>query len=246
MDADELKKLRRFYHSLLGHQQVLEKLSGDFIRGKSIIPLEKELNDFNSEFPSLMPLFQKSDYFSHITRIEQEPMYQLTPIQAIVAGALGRLQIEIEQPTSIPVTEERHFAFVSDSALRKIIERDYVEIQKAFISQCWKSVIILCGGAIEAILLDLLVSDETAAKAAKSAPKNPDITRWDLADLIKVAVELTLVSESVEKLSNPIREYRNLVHPGNELRNKLRFGAEEARIAFEVLNIVHRDLSHLE
>lgn len=245
MDADEIKKLRRFYHSLLGHQQILERISGDFVRGKSILPLEDELRQLNEEFPSLMPPFNKHNYYSHNTP-DGNTIYQLTAIQAYVAGALGRLQVEMEQPTSIPVTEERQFTFVSDSALRKIIERDYIEIQKAYISECWKSVIILCGGTIEAILLDLLVSDETAAKAAESAPKNPDITYWDLSSLIKVAVELILVSESVEKLSNPIREYRNLVHPGNELRNKLRFGAEEARIAIQVLNIVHRDLSHLE
>jgi hypothetical protein len=144
----------------------------------------------------------------------------------------------------MPVTEERQFAFVSDSALRTIIERDYAEIQKAYISECWKSVIILCGGAIEAILTDLLIQNETAAKAAESAPKNSDIIRWDLSNLIGVAVELSLVSAGIEKLSHSIREYRNLVHPGNELRNKLRFDAEEAKIAVEVLNIVHRDLSH--
>jgi hypothetical protein len=36
---------------------------------------------------------------------------------------------------------------------------------------------------------------------------------------------------------------RNLVHPGNELRQKLAFGHEEARIALEVLNMVDRELT---
>jgi len=95
---------------------------------------------------------------------------------------------------------------------------------------------------IEAILADLLQQHATAALSAKNAPKQPDVGRWDLADLIKVAVELKLVTPGVEKLSDPIREYRNLVHAGNEVRTGLRFGPEEARIALEVLNIVHRDL----
>jgi hypothetical protein len=157
--------------------------------------------------------------------------------------AIGRLQIAIEQPSETPVTEKREFTFINDNDLRAIIERDYSEIQKAYVSGCWKSVLILCGGAIEAILTDLLVSNDAATKATKSAPKEPDITRWDLSDLINVAVELRLVYAGVEKLSHPLREYRNLVHPSNELRNKLRFSVEEAKIAVEILNMVHRDLS---
>jgi hypothetical protein len=39
-----------------------------------------------------------------------------------------------------------------------------------------------------------------------------------------------------------VREYRNLIHPGNELRSKLTVGAEEARIAIEILNLIDREL----
>jgi hypothetical protein len=103
--------------------------------------------------------------------------------------------------------------------------------------------IILSGGAIEAILLDLLLNNP-GAQEAQSAPKGkPDLSRWDLNDLIKVAIELELVTGTVEKLSHPVRDYRNLVHPGNELRSKLAVDREEARIAIEVLNSLHRDLS---
>jgi len=238
MDSEQLKKLRQFYHSLLEQQRWFDTLSGGtFIDRVALLPLIEDFSQLNSEFPDLISPFNIDAYGSG-------GKYNFIGIRSYLASVIGRLRIAIEQPTDIPVTEKRQFAFVSDSALRIIIERDYAEIQKAYISECWKSVIILCGGTIEAILTDLLISNETAAKATKSAPKNSDITRWDLSNLIDVAVELSLVSAGVEKLSHSIREYRNLVHPGNELRNKLRFDAEEAKIAVEVLNIVHRDLSN--
>ncbi len=244
MDSEQLTRLRQLYYSLLGQQRVLDSISKDYAVGMTILPLEVELQQLQNESPELIPPFDKEDYFSYLSgRNNNERVYNLIGIRSYLAMALGRLQIAIEQPAGIPVTEKRQFTFVSDSALRTIIERDYAEIQKAYVSECWKSGIILCGGAIEAILTDLLIQNETAAKAAKSAPKNSDITRWDLSYLINVAVELPLVSVGIEKLSHPIREYRNLVHPGNELRNNLRFDAEEAKIAVEVLNIVHRDLS---
>ena len=42
-----------------------------------------------------------------------------------------------------------------------------------------------------------------------------------------------------------VRQYRNLVHPGNELRNKLHVGKLEANSALNALQIVHRDLSRV-
>jgi hypothetical protein len=153
------------------------------------------------------------------------------------------LQISIEETAETPVTERREFQFVRRPEIRAILERDFSEAQRAYISECWKSVIVLSGGMIEAVLADLLLHNQGVAISASKAPKNPDITRWDLADLINVAVELKLVSPGVEKLSHPIREYRNLIHPGHEVRSGLHFGAEEARIALEVLNIVYRSLA---
>jgi hypothetical protein len=164
-----------------------------------------------------------------------------------LAAAVSRLKTALEAPESRPVTETREFTCVSDAALRRILERDYQEIQRAYIATCWKSVIILAGGAIEATLADLLLRHQERAVKATKAPSRPDVRadprQWDFTTLIDVAVELELVSVGVEKLSHAVRGYRNLVHPGNEIRTKLTFGAEEARIAIEVLNMVHRDLS---
>lgn len=245
MDSEQLKNLRQFYHSLLEQQRALSSLDlkgGLYIDRKAILPLVNELLQLTREFPTLFPTFDPGQYTS--AGGGGTIHYNYVGIRTYTAMVIGRLRTTIEQPTDTPITEKRQFAFISNSDLRAIIERDYSEIQRAYIAQCWKSVIILCGGAIEAILTDLLIQDQTTAKAAKSAPKSSDITRWDLSNLIDVAVELSLVSAGIEKLSHPLREYRNLVHPGNELRTKLRFDAEEAKIALEVLNILHRDLSH--
>jgi hypothetical protein len=242
MDADKLKRLRVFYHSLLEQQRALSNLDMKvmYLDQQALVPLVRELSQVTKEFPDLLPTFDPGQFLTAMA--SGGVSYNLVGIKTHTAMVIGRLKIAIEQPTDTPVTERRQFGFITDLSLRAIIERDYSEIQRAYIAQCWKSVIILSGGAIEAILTDLLKSNEPAAKASKSAPREPDITRWDLSQLIGVAVELKLVSTAVEKLSHSLREYRNLVHPGNELRNNLRFDAEEARIAIEVLNIVQRDL----
>lgn len=247
MNEDELNKLRGFYHSILGQQQVLMnlKLSGplDKCPRATVLPLLEEFKQVDLEFPNLVQPFKEGAYVSFGTGIGPSRYYNLPGLLAYASMLLGRIKVLIAEPSNTPVTESRHFSFINDPNITKIVDRDYNEIQRAYISKCWKSVIILCGGTIEAILMDLLALHQEEIKQAESAPNKPDISRWDLSQLIDVAVELKLVKEGVGKLSHPLREYRNLVHPGNEIRNNLYFDAEEARISLEVLNMLHRDLT---
>jgi len=240
MEEKELKKLRQFYHSLLGQQQVFNEVKGN-IDHHPVNVLTNELNELATDFPDLLPPFNQQNYFSHSHG--RTSYYNSLGIRAYLNVALGRLKVSIDEPSSTPVTESRDFSFINSTELRKVLERDFSEIQRTYIAKCWKSVIILSGGAVEAILTDILLANSGKAQSASNAPSKSDITRWELSDLIKVSVELKLVSPGVEKLSHSLREYRNLVHPGREIRDKLSFDAEEARIALEVLNILYRDLS---
>jgi hypothetical protein len=238
MNQEQNKKLRSYYHSLVRQERFLNTLTGGLlIDFGAVKPLFLELTLLKEEFSDLVPFDLKLDH------LEDDEGVNIIRVMGLLSMVLGRLETALEESTNVPVTEKREFKFVSDSNLKAIIERDYEEIQRAFISQCWKSVMILCGGAIEAILTDLLLINKTAAMSAKCAPKGDDITRWGLSKLIDVAVELQLVSAGIQKLSHPLKEYRNLVHPGNEIRNKLYFGAEEAKIAVEILHMLHRDLT---
>ncbi len=242
MVSNDLLKLRQYYHSFLGQQKVFDQLQQPNIAHHPVNILKQEIDDLLSNFPNLVPPFDPQNFFSHAAG-GRSSYYSCAGIRSYLSTVLGRLKIAIDEPRDTPITEKRDFSFLHNSEFRNIIERDFSEIQRAFISECWKAVIILCGGAIEAVLADLLMANSVQAMASAKAPNQQDITRWGLSTLIEVCVDLKLVTQGVEKLSYPIREYRNLVHPGRELREKLVFDGEEARIAVEVLNIVFRDLS---
>jgi len=85
-----------------------------------------------------------------------------------LAALEGYRQSATEEST--PVTQTKEFTFVNSPELRKILERDYIEIQRAFIAHCWKSVIILSGGTIEAILMDLLLQKQSSALRCLKMP----------------------------------------------------------------------------
>jgi len=85
--------------------------------------------------------------------------------------------------------------------------------------------------------------NQESAKAAEAAPAENDLQKWDLSHLIDVAVETELVDPQVANLGHSVRMYRNLIHPGVEVRTGLRVEPEEANIAFEILKIIIRELS---
>jgi len=189
-----------------------------------------EIEAFGVEFPGLAPDFDplrhRSESRLHGPRLGVLSL--LGHVQRIIARLRARLE---EEAPSGPATQVREFAFVNDEGLRGILRRDYLEAQAALATRCWKSVLILTGGMLEALLLELLNRDSKRALTAQAAPKGkPDLTRWDLAELIAVATEQRVVGPQVQSVSEAARQYRNLVHPGNELRTGLRYGEEEARI----------------
>lgn len=120
--------------------------------------------------------------------------------------------------------ETRSFAFIADSDLRPIIERDYRELSLILVpGGAWKSAVIMAGSILEAILYDLLSADPTRkaqAIANARAPKR-DLTKgeWWLHDLIEVATDLGLLPQDRAKTFDQVlRDYRNFVHPKKEIK----------------------------
>jgi len=235
--TDQLKQLRSFYHSLTGFKDQLDQataLKQYAIHRSAGDVMLSELKRLSSACPNLVPPPEAG--FSYT----DTGYCFIAPLLAHLSTVISRLKFEVESSDSTPVTEKKSFAFVKNSELRSILERDYAEIQKAFVTRCWKSVIILSGGAIEAILLDLLQHDEIRTKSSPKVPKDkagkiPDIKDWGFVHLIVVAVDLRLINPGVDKHSHSLRDYRDLVHPTVEIRTRLRVDAEEAKIALEVL-----------
>lgn len=148
---------------------------------------------------------------------------------------------------SVLSSEVADFSFVRDEVLRQVVARDYEEVQSIKSVRAVKSRLVLAGGLVEALLLDSLRENQEGAMTALRAEKDRDgrvkpLEEWHLASLIDVAMELRLITPAVEKFSHGIRDYRNLIHPGKEVRSTHKLGAEEADIAEKVLEIVIRDL----
>ncbi len=151
----------------------------------------------------------------------------------------------------------RDFSFVNETEVKKIIERDYKELKlRAFPDGAWKSTVILSGGILEAILYDQLTKDPATIALAMASPDAPQKGRktsrttkniashawqdqWNLADMIKVAADIGLISQSNEdSVDEVLREYRNYVHPRVEVQKGISISEGHAMTSVGCLEVI--------
>jgi hypothetical protein len=136
---------------------------------------------------------------------------------------------------------------VQDEELAKILSQRWEESFHTFEAKSYLSTIILLGSFLEGVLLDKVQSNKKQANQAKSAPKAEDKTRpfneWTLNDLIKVAYECRWLDKDVKVFSEALRDYRNLVHPREQLRHQTYPDEGTCRVAREVVEAALEDLS---
>jgi hypothetical protein len=130
--------------------------------------------------------------------------------------------------------EQIDFNFLNDSKIKDIVERDYKELQDLASNNTTKSIIIVSGGILESLLIDALVF-------AKELDFNTACQKR-LVDLINLAKSKKIIREDV--LSNAIRNYRNLVHAGKEIRENMHFDSADADLALSAIKIVLRDIKN--
>lgn len=127
-----------------------------------------------------------------------------------------------------------NFDFISDDDFRSGLESDYREMLAALEYNAYKSVHILAGSIVEAILIDTLIAGECVSRQ--------NGLRMSLQEAIGLAKEKNVISETTAALCSVIKEYRNLIHPGKAVRLQGTPTAESAEVAKALVAIVARDI----
>lgn len=117
--------------------------------------------------------------------------------------------------------------FIRGRKLKEIIARDLYEAQLCFGSSS-KGVIVLCGGAIEALLIHELNKGQRKVKAVREFRREyPRITTnlnnvksWKFEQIIKISGKVGLIDKGLVNIFNAIRNFRNFIHPYREIASK--------------------------
>lgn len=140
---------------------------------------------------------------------------------------------------------DREFAFPSiqklpiNAQVVPIIEARLNEARIALGAGAHLSVIFLCGSVLEAILLGAAQQNPAIFNQAKATPKkngSPKLFReWSLAQLINVAHEVGILKLDTKKLSHGLRDFRNYIHPYEQLASGFTPDEYTAKVCFQVL-----------
>lgn len=141
---------------------------------------------------------------------------------------------------------KRHYAIDLSSLLlsgplETIIESRINEVTTGLTHQMPLSTIILAGSSLEGILLDLATKKPKEFNQAKSTPKDPNTGKpkqfyeWTLANYIDVAYELGFIREDVKKFSHALRDFRNYIHPYEQMSKNFNPSVNTAQLCVQAL-----------
>lgn len=168
----------------------------------------------------------------------------------IVARLIGK------QPYPV-VTEQEflHRQYQNISIKKLPIDPNLVPVLESRLAEaqhCLESAplatIFLSGSILEGILLGVALQNPKEFNQVANSPKDKDnkvkpFHEWSLAQFIDVAHGLGALKLDVKKFSHELRDFRNYIHPYQQLASKFTPDKHTAEICLQVLKAAVADLS---
>lgn len=197
--------------------------------------LDKYINDFNQ--------FLAFDNWK-VVREEKE----------IVFVKADKINFETKTETKEDDFINREFEEISidklglDSTVSESLNLRFDEIKKGINSNAPLSVIFLSGSSLEGILLGFASKFPKEFNQANSTPKDKEgkvksFHEWTLSNFIDTANEIGLLKEDVKKFSHVLRDFRNYIHPYEQISKNFNPDIHTAKLCWQVLKVAVIQLS---
>lgn len=136
--------------------------------------------------------------------------------------------------------EDVDFNFITDAALEEVLLSRLNELKSCLKNNIPFAAVIHSGGILETVLLEIATAHTRDFVSATTAPKDKDgkvvqIYKWKLAALIEVAKELGYIREDVYKFCQHLRDFRNYIHPREQMARRFTPDLNTAKICWHVL-----------
>jgi hypothetical protein len=135
-----------------------------------------------------------------------------------------------------------------DPVICGILKQRIDEIRKGLTAQTPLAVIFLCGSTLEGVLLGIACAkarefNQSAVSPRDKFGKVKQFQDWTLNDFINVARDLNLLGEDVKKFSHALRDFRNYIHPYQQMSSNFSPDEHTAKICWQVLQAAITQLS---
>lgn len=121
-----------------------------------------------------------------------------------------------------------------------IIESRLAEARTAMGAGAYLATVLLCGSVLEAVLLGAAQKEPARFNQAAASPKAADgsvkrFHEWSLAQFIDAASEIGLLKPDVKKFGHGLRDFRNYIHPYEQMASGFTPDQHTAKVCFQVL-----------
>jgi hypothetical protein len=108
--------------------------------------------------------------------------------------------------------------------------------------------IILCGSILEGILLGVAQNSPMKFNTATNSPRDKEgkvknFQKWSLSQFIDVSHTLGLLKLDVKEYSHSLRNFRNYIHPYEQMVSNFNPDKHTAEISLQVLKAAIADLN---
>jgi len=135
-----------------------------------------------------------------------------------------------------------------DSAVSEILQQRIMEIERCFSVDAYLSVILLAGSTLEGILLGLAGKHPKQFNTSKASPKDSSgkvlkFHEWSLSTFIDVARDIGLIQYDTQKFSHSLRDFRNYIHPFEQMASGFNPREHTAKICLQVLKAAIHEIN---
>ena len=163
--------------------------------------------------------------------------------QAIIQRLLGKVPTEENADKRFL---EKDFGNISvdkipiDQNLIPILKSRLEETHRCFQSNSPLAVIFLSGSILEGVLLGIAIQQPREFNQAENSPKDKSgkvkpFQEWSLSQFIDVACDLGILKLDVKKFSHGLRDFRNYIHPYEQMASRFQPDKHTAQICLQVL-----------
>lgn len=134
-----------------------------------------------------------------------------------------------------------------DAVITPYLQERIDEIQASPKHKTPLATIFLLGSTLEGILLATAIKDPAKFMKAAAAPKDKSgkvikVYDWKLYALIDVACEVKLLSHDVKKFSHVLRDFRNFIHPYEQMSQDFHPDQRTVDICWQVFKAAFEQL----
>lgn len=135
-----------------------------------------------------------------------------------------------------------------EGSITEILKLRIGEIEKCLSADAPLSLIFLAGSTLEGVLLGVALKHPKEFNQSYSSPKDKDgkvkqLQDWTLSNFIDVAYDVGLLAEDVKKYSHTLRDFRNYIHPYQQMSSRFNPDKYSAKISWQVLKAALAQLS---